>query len=193
VTDRKSQGKDGHRQTLENIDPTPTIASLHEAAHGIAAVEMAMLAIDLRLGSHLSIRGIPVDGSTGYECPILAGESELQMLQRRMVVILAGPAWEESSAVKQTLSEIFQSQRDDRLAAVAIIRYARKRYRLAGTELRKWLTQAWETAKRILNQNNSAIISVGEHLTGRSSLRDSDLRFIVGFSSVQNTQSSAGS
>jgi hypothetical protein len=147
---------------------------------------MGMLAIDLRLGDHLSIRQVRVDGSTGYSCPVLAGETELEMLQRRMVVTLAGLAWEEFSSVRQTLSEIIRAQHDDRRAALAIIKYARRRYMLAGPALRKWLTQAWELARRILNEKNAAIMKVAEFLAARGTLQDSELRYIVATAALES-------
>jgi len=85
------------------LDSPPVFENraFHEAAHGVAAVEMGMVAIDFRLGNHLSPRNIHVDGSTGYAWPLLENESVLELLQRRKVVILAGIAWEESCLARK--------------------------------------------------------------------------------------------
>ena len=159
--------------------PVLEIGAFHEAAHAIAAIEMGMLSIDLLLGSHLSPRNVPLDGSTGYACPILDNESELERLQRRMVVILAGIAWEQFSTYGRSLSEIVRSQRDDRLAALSIFREARKRKLATRTEIKHWLTQAWERANAILKDKNSAIIEVGLALSAMSTMDDSTLRSLV--------------
>jgi hypothetical protein len=159
--------------------PVLEIGAFHEAAHGVAAVETGMVAIDLRLGSHLSPRNIHVDGSTGYAWPILENESELELLRRRMIVILAGIAWEQFSTHGRSLSEIVRSQRDDRLAALSIFREARKRKLATRTEIKHWLTQAWERANAILKDKNSAIIEVGLALSAMSTMDDSTLRSLA--------------
>jgi hypothetical protein len=148
---------------------------------------MGMLAIDLRLGSHLSPRNVPIDGSTGYSCPILQGEPELQRLQRRMIVILAGIAWEVFSSPGRNLLAILRSQRDDSLAAFRIGRELLKRHRLGRLERRQWLSQAWERANAILSLNNNAIIKVGEMLSAIQIMDDSTLRFLVASATRENT------
>jgi putative SOS response-associated peptidase YedK len=155
------------------------IAGFHEGAHGVAAVEMGMLTIDLRLGSHLSPRNIPLNGSTGYAYPILETETELDWLYRRMVVILAGLAWEEFSSPQQTLSQILQFQRDDKIAAYSIVRKVMKSHLLDRNQVRQWLTEAWEKAKEILSRNNAAIVEIAEWLSEHETMDDTTLRFIV--------------
>jgi hypothetical protein len=155
------------------------IAGFHEAAHGVAAVEMGMLTIDLQLGSHLSPRNVPLDGSTGFAYPILENESELEWLYRRMVVILAGLAWEEYSSPRQTLSQIIRSQHDDRIAAYAIVKKIMKSHWLDKNQVWPWLKEAWEKARSILSQNNLAIMHIGELLSEHKTMDDAALRFIV--------------
>jgi len=170
------------------LDSPPVFENraFHEAAHGVAAVEMGMVAIDLRIGSHLSPRNIDVDGSTGYGWPILENESGLELLQRRMVVILAGIAWEEFSTPRRNRVAIIRRERDDTLAAFNILREVRKRHELGKRDRREWLTQAWERAKAILREKNSAIIEVGLALSPLSTMDDSTLRSFVASATLEN-------
>jgi hypothetical protein len=167
--------------------PVLEIGAFHEAAHAVAAVEMGMVAIDLRLGSHLSPRNIPLDGSTGYACPVMHRESELERLQRRMIIILAGIAWEEFSSAQRNRIAIIRRQRDDTLAAFNIVSELMKRYGLGKGDRRQWLTQAWEKANAIINQKNGAIINIGVSLSALKIMDDSTLRFLVATATLERT------
>jgi hypothetical protein len=151
---------------------------LHEAAHAVAAIESKMLGITVCLVHRRSQRGIPTDADITYSCPVLDQEPSWGALQRRLFVILAGPAWEAFTGVTdRTCQTALKKQRDDRLAALNIVRRL-VRSGLQGDDLKRVVSETWQAVSELITRSNQQIVAISTELENLDQLNDSQIRLI---------------
>src|ERR1700730_15195997 len=146
------------------------VRSFHEAAHAVAAIALMMLGVTARIKHDQSMRGIPTDADISFACPTLIDEPPWRALQRRLVVMLAGPEWELFAAVRSTRRQILREQRDDCIAVIHIIKQLRNLCGLRGRALRKCIEDAWNEAGTIRECRNHHIVSIADALEASGAL-----------------------
>lgn len=161
------------------------VRSFHEAAHAVAAIELMMLGVTARVKHDQSTRGIPTDADISFACPALIDEPPQRALQRRLVVMLAGPEWELFSAVRSTRRQILREQRDDRSAVIHVIKQLRNLCGMRGSALRKCIEDAWNEAGAIRECKNHHIVRIADALQASGTLDDSQLRVLFAQSSFE--------
>ena len=162
------------------VDPR----TLHEAAHAVAAVDQMMLGISVQLMPRRSERGIQTSADTAYFCPHLFAEPLWQLLQRRLTVVLAGPAWEAHSAGEDDdCAPALQRETDDRLAAKKIIR---ELYRagIRGSSLKQCVRDSWKIARTLPTSRSAQIMAICDALQKYSALDDAQIRMFYAMSSI---------
>ncbi len=133
---------------------------LHEAAHAVAAVEAMMVGITVRLVHGRSRRNVITDADITYSCPQLHEEPLWGTLRRRLFVVLAGPAWEAFMSVKATGCQAeLEKQRDDRLAALSIVRQLVSSG-IKGDDLKHMVAEAWAAALELMTKSNQQIMAI---------------------------------
>jgi hypothetical protein len=162
-----------------------TVSSFHEAAHAVAAIELMMLGVSARIRRDKSTRGIPTDADISFACPNLVDEPPWRALQRKLVVMLAGPEWELFAAVRSTRRQILQEQRDDRIAVIHIIKQLRNLCGVHGRALKKCIEDAWNEAGNIRESRNHHIVRIADALQASGALNDSQLRVLFAQSSFE--------
>ena len=168
------------------------VNSFHEAAHAVAAIELMMLGVTARIRRDQSTRGIPTDADVSFACPNLVDEPPWRALQRKLVVMLAGPEWELFAAVRSTKRQILREQRDDAIAVIRVIKQLRNLCGVRGGALKKCIEDAWHEAGTIRESRNHQILRVADALQTSGALNDSQLRVLFAQSSFEGsgTQSS---
>lgn len=85
---------------------------------------------------------------------MLDQEPSWEALQRRLFVILAGPAWEAFTGVTdRTCQTALKKQRDDRLAALNIVRRL-VRSGLQGDDLKRVVSETWQAVSELITRSN---------------------------------------
>ena len=163
------------------------VRSFHEAAHAVAAIQLMMLGVTARVKHDQSTRGIPTDADTSFACPALIDEPPQRALQRRLVVMLAGPEWELFSAVRSTRRQILRGQRDDRIAVIHVIKQLRNLCGMRGRALRKCIEDAWNEAGAIRECKNHHVVRIADALQASGTLDDSQLRVLFAQSSFEQS------
>jgi len=154
-------------------------SALHEAAHAVAAFENAMTFISLRLKPSISTRKIPTNADISYSWFVHEGESCSNVLERRLIVALAGPAWEKFSlGTSVTCRTVLNREKDDRIAAVSLIREL-YRHGVRGNERKACVQGAWKAAQDLVSRRNAAIITVAYQLEIEGELDDSQVRLLL--------------
>lgn len=162
--------------------------SFHEAAHAVLAVRLGMLDVGARLGAGLSETGVPTDADAVNTFYLFPGEIPTRMLQRRLIVALAGPVWEVfSDPMLRPASYHLAMQKVDRAKAKQIVREVRKHCGLRRSNLKVWERHAWDEASRLVIQENHNIILVAEELEKSGKIEDSGIRALMGSNSQVQT------
>jgi hypothetical protein len=150
--------------------------SFHEAAHAVAAIELGMREITVRIIRDRSISGVQIDADISFACPTLGNEPLWRTLQRRLTVMLAGPEWELFSAVQSNRKRVLREQRADRIAIVGVIRQLRNQCVMHGRTLRNCIEDAWNEAAHIRILRNGQLVTIALALDASGALSDSELR-----------------
>jgi hypothetical protein len=169
------------------------ISCFHEAAHAVAAIETLMIGISVRVTRGVSAREVKTDADISFACPMIFDEPLWRLLQRKLVVILAGADWDvEMSTNREGLSThalrrmILRDQKDDRLAAVAIIRDLRLLCGLRGRELRLRIESAWSEVRMTRHRKEYHLTTIAETLQRLTVLDDSLLRALYATVSIDH-------
>jgi len=163
---------------MRDLEPSffMTVRSFHEAAHAVAAIELGMLDVTVRLVPNRSVRGVSTDADITFVCPALSNEPASRTLERRLIVMLAGPEWELFAALRSSRRQILREQRDDGIAILKVIRDLRNHCGMHGRVLKGCIEDAWKEATRIRSLRNDQLINIAEALDARGVLDDSELR-----------------
>jgi hypothetical protein len=106
-------------------------------------------------------------------------------LQRKLVVMLAGPEWEVFAAVRSTRRQILREQRDDRIAVIHVLKQLRNLCGVHGRALKKCIEDAWNEAGAIRECKNHHIVRIADALQAFGTLDDSQLRGLFAQSSFE--------
>jgi hypothetical protein len=150
--------------------------SFHEAAHAVAAIELGMCQITVRIAPERSMSGVQTDADISFACSTLGNEPLWRTLQRRLTVMVAGPEWELFSAVQSSRRQVLREQRADRIAIVGVIRQLRNLCVMHGRTLRNCIEDAWNEAAHIRGLRNCQLVTIALALDASGSLTDSELR-----------------
>lgn len=146
----------------------------------MAAVALGMSDVRAYIGRGESETGISINGETVYLFPLIREETPEAMLQRRVTVTFAGPAWETHSDPKfRTRSFHLRAQKVDCLKARELIRRARRECGLRGAALADWLEESWEDAAGMIESEIDAILAVAEALDQLKTLDDAAIRVLI--------------
>ena len=180
---------EAHNQSAAN---SYEVRSFHEAAHAVAAIDLMMVGVTARIGANASSRSVRTDGDTTFGCAALFDELPERTLQRRLVVILAGPEWELFASVQSTRRQILREQRDDRIAVLQVIKQLRRLCGLRGGTLKECVEDAWNEARSIRERRSDHINKIAVTLQESRMLDDSQLRLLFAQSSFDQSSVQTG-
>jgi len=163
---------------MSRLLPSPlmTVRAFHEAAHAVAAIELGMVEVMVRIGPDGSVSGVETDADISFACPALHDEPRSRTLQRRLIVILAGPEWELFAAVQSRRRQVLREQRSDCIAIVKVIRQLRNLCGMHGRALKRCIEDAWNEAASIRVLRNDQLMNIAAVLDASGALDDSELR-----------------
>jgi hypothetical protein len=150
--------------------------SFHEAAHAVAAIELEMCEITVRIAPDRSVSGVQTDADISFDCPTLGNEPLWRTLQRRLTVMLAGPEWELFSAVRSSMRQVLREQRADRIVIIGVSRQLRNLCVMRGRTFRNCIENAWNEAAHIRGLRNGQLVTIALALDASGALSDSESR-----------------
>lgn len=123
------------------------------------------------MGNIRQARGASTDGDITFVCPVLCNESASRTLERRLIVMLAGPEWELFAAVQSSRRQVLMTALlSSRISQTCGIGGMHRR------ALKSCIEDAQQEAAHIRSLRNDRLINIAPALDTRGVLDDSELR-----------------